>query len=162
MIWKCSRNIPINFQWSVEIVYRYIHPISGEMYVRCSGKRDYEVKDRICIIGFHQDISQTVRMEKGKLVEKRLAEQNNTLRKEHMLQRGYYKDLLDVQNCGIMAYTLPGHKLIHMNAEALRIYGYHDIEEVQRNLGYILSRVYYPDPETIEQLLKTMAELLNR
>lgn len=22
-----------------EIVYRYIHPISGEMYVRCSGKR---------------------------------------------------------------------------------------------------------------------------
>lgn len=135
-----------------EIVYRYIHPISGEMYVRCSGKRDYKVKDGICIVGFHQDISRTVRLEKGKLAEKRLAEQNNTLRKEHMLQKGYYKDLLDVQNCGIMAYTLPGHKLIHMNAEALRIYGYHNIEEVQSNLGPILSKVYYPDPETIEKL----------
>ena len=122
------------------------------MYVRCSGERDYTVKDRVCIIGFHQDISSTVRMEKGKMAEKRLAEQNNTLRREHLIQKDYYKDLLDIQNCGLMAYTLPGHKLIHMNAEALRIYGYKDIEEVQRNLGSILGNVYYPDPETIKKL----------
>lgn len=135
-----------------EVVYRYIHPVSGEMYVRCSGKKDDSVTDRICIIGFHQDISQTVRMEKDKMAEKRLAEQNYTLRKEHILQEGYYRDLLDVQNCGLMAYTLPGHKLIHMNAEALRIYGYQDLQEVQRNLGPILSSVYYPDTETISKL----------
>lgn len=135
-----------------EVVYRYIHPVCGEMYVRCSGKRDNSVKDRICILGFHQDISQTVRMEKGKMAEKRLAEQNYTLRKEHMLQKDYYKDLLDVQNCGLMAYTLPGHKLIHMNAEALRIYGYKKLQEVQSNLGPILSRVHYPDPKTIYKL----------
>ena len=135
-----------------EIVYRYIHPVSGEMYVRCSGKRDDSVTDRVCIIGFHQDISQTVRMEKGKMAEKRLAEQNYTLRREHIVQKGYYRDLLDVQNCGLMAYTLPGHKLIHMNAEALRIYGYRNLQEVQNNLGPILRHVYYPDPETILKL----------
>ena len=135
-----------------EIVYRYVHPISGEMYVRCSGKKDNAVKDRICIVGFHQDISETIRVEKGKLAEQRLAEQNYTLRKEHMIQKGYYKDLLDVQNCGLMAYTLPEHKLIHMNAEALRIYGFQSLEEVQRNLGPILKSVYYPDPETALKL----------
>lgn len=135
-----------------EIVYRYVHPISGEMYVRCSGKKDNTVKDRICIVGFHQDISETIRVEKGKLAEQRLAEQNYTLRKEHMIQKGYYKDLLDVQNCGLMAYTLPEHKLIHMNAEALRIYGFQSLEEVQRNLGPILKSVYYPDPETALKL----------
>ena len=135
-----------------EIVYRYIHPISGEMYVRCSGKRDFVEKDRVCIIGFHQDISRTVRMEKEKMAEKRLAEQNYTLRKEHLLQRDYYKDLLDVQNCGLMAYTFPGHRLIHMNAEALRIYGYTDIAEVQSKLGPIIRGVYYPDPGTIDKL----------
>ena len=137
----------------VEVVYRYIHPASGEMYVRCSGQRDDSVKDHICITGSHQDISRTVRMEKGKLAEKRLAEQNNTLRKEHLLQKDYYKDLLDVQNCGLMAYTLPGHKLIHMNAEALRIYNYNTLEEVQDELGIILkNNIYYPDPGTIEKL----------
>lgn len=77
-------------------------------------------------------------MEKEKMAEKRLAEQNYTLRKEHLLQRDYYKDLLDVQNCGLMAYTFPGHRLIHMNAEALRIYGYTDIAEVQSKLGPII------------------------
>lgn len=135
-----------------EIVYRYIHPTSGEMYVRCSGKRDFVEKDRVCIIGFHQDISRTVRMEKEKMAEKRLAEQNYTLRKEHLLQRDYYKDLLDVQNCGLMAYTFPGHRLIHMNAEALRIYGYTDIAEVQSKLGPIIRGVYYPDSGTIDKL----------
>ena len=135
-----------------EVVYRYIHPASGEMYVRCSGKRDNSVTDRVCIVGFHQDISQTVRMEKDKMAEKRLAEQNYTLRKEHIVQEGYYRNLLDVQNCGLMAYTLPGHKLIHMNAEALRIYGYKKLQEVQSNLGPILRKIYYPDPETIYKL----------
>lgn len=54
-----------------EIVYRYVHPIEGEMYVRCSGKRDLSVKDYICIKGTHQDISYTVRMEKEKAAEPR-------------------------------------------------------------------------------------------
>ena len=137
-----------------EIVYRYIHPIAGEMYVRCGGKRDDSVKDRISIIGFHQDISDTIRMEKDKLAEQRLAEMNQTLRKEHLLQQDYYRELLDVQSCGVMAYTLPGHRIVHMNAEALRMYGYNKIEEVQKNLGSILGNLHYPNPQAVEKLKK--------
>lgn len=135
-----------------EIVYRYIHPISGEMYVRCGGKREHSDTDTVCIVGIHQDISDTIRLEKDKQAERRLAELNHTLQKEHLLQQDYYRELLDVQNCGLMAYTLPGHKVIHMNAEALRMYDIKDIETVERELGRILSGVYYPDPETIHKL----------
>ena len=39
-----------------EIVYRYIHPTFGEMFVRCSGTRDMSVVDGISIMGIHQDI----------------------------------------------------------------------------------------------------------
>ena len=49
-----------------EIVYRFIHPISGEMYVRCGGKREPGSTDTVRIVGTHQDISDTVRLEKSK------------------------------------------------------------------------------------------------
>ena len=69
-----------------EIVYRYIHPASGEMFVRCNGTRDMSVVDGISLMGIHQDISETVRMEKEKEAERRLAELNDTLRKEKIEQ----------------------------------------------------------------------------
>ena len=103
-----------------EIVYRYIHPISGEMFVRCAGIRDNSVTSGISIIGTHQDISETIRVEKEKEAERRLAELNNELRQEAERNENYYRDLLDMQSCGVMAYTLPGHRVIHMNAKALQ------------------------------------------
>ena len=135
-----------------EIVYRYIHPFSGEMMVRCGGCRDMSVTDRISIIGTHQDISDMLRLEKNKIAERRLAEQNLILRKEQVSQENYYRDLLDVQNCGLLAYTLPGHKVIHMNKEALRMYDVKDVKEAQQKLGIILKGVYYPEKETMEKL----------
>lgn len=135
-----------------EIVYRYIHPASGEMFVRCSGTRDMSVVDSISIMGTHQDISETVRMEKEKEVERRLAELNDTLRKEKIEQEDYYKELLDMQSCGVLAYTLPGHKIIHMNAQALRMYGVESIEEAQLKLGIMLKKVIYPDVDVIDKL----------
>ena len=42
-----------------EIVYRFIHPITGEMYVRCGGKRESGSADTVRIVGTHQDISDT-------------------------------------------------------------------------------------------------------
>ena len=122
------------------------------MYVRCGGKREHSDTDTVRIVGIHQDISDTIRLEKDKQAERRLAELNHTLQKEHLLQQDYYRELLDVQNCGLMAYTLPGHKVIHMNAEALRMYGVKNIETMERELGPVLSKVYYPDPETIHKL----------
>lgn len=141
-----------------EIVYRYIHPISGEMFVRCGGMRDDSVKGYISITGTHQDISETIRLEREKEAERRLAEINNELRQEKIRNEDYYRDLLDMQSCGVMAYTLPGHKVIHMNAQALKMYGLNSIDEAQRELGSILRKVFYPKPETIEQLKRLRNE----
>lgn len=141
-----------------EVVYRYIHPMQGEMFVRCGGIRDTSVKDCISIMGTHQDISETVRLEKENEAERRLAELNSTLLREKIRRENYYKDLLDMQSCGVMAYTMPGHKVIHMNAQALRMYGCRDIEEVQKNLAKLIGRVFYPDPHVIEDLKKLRHE----
>ena len=141
-----------------EIVYRYIHPVSGEMFVRCGGARDTSVTEYVAVTGIHQDISETVRIEKEKEAERRLAELNDSLRKEKRRQDIYYKELLDIENCGVLAYTMPGHKVIHMNAEALRMYGIESVEAAQRELGPLLRQVYYPDSEVLNQLKKLRNE----
>ena len=141
-----------------EIVYRYIHPVSGAMFVRCGGARDTSVTEYVAVTGIHQDISETVRIEKEKEAERRLAELNDSLRKEKRRQDIYYKELLDIENCGVLAYTMPGHKVIHMNAEALRMYGIESVEAAQRELGPLLRQVYYPDSEVLNQLKKLRNE----
>ena len=135
-----------------EIVYRYIHPESGEMIVRCGGILETVSGDRTSVIGTHQDISDLVRLEKGKVAERRLAEQNLTLKKEQAVQENYYQELLDAQNCGLLVYTLPGHRIVHMNAEALRMYGMRNTHEAQLHLGSLLRSIYYPDPGTAAAL----------
>ena len=141
-----------------EIVYRYIHPVSRERFVRCGGARDTSVTEYVAVTGIHQDISETVRIEKEKEAERRLAELNDSLRKEKLRQDIYYKELLDIENCGVLAYTMPGHKVIHMNAEALRMYGIESVEAAQRELGPLLRQVYYPDSEVLNQLKKLRNE----
>lgn len=141
-----------------EIVYRYIHPVSGAMFVRCGGERDTSVTEYVVVTGIHQDISETVRIEKEKEAERRLAELNDSLRKEKLRQDIYYKELLDIENCGVLAYTMPGHKVIHMNAEALRMYGIESVEAAQRELGPLLRQVYYPDSDVLNQLKKLRNE----
>lgn len=141
-----------------EIVYRYIHPVSGAMFVRCGGERDTSVTEYVAVTGIHQDISETVRIEKEKEAERRLAELNDSLRKEKLRQDIYYKELLDIENCGVLAYTMPGHKVIHMNAEALSMYGIESVEAAQRELGPLLRQVYYPDSDVLNQLKKLRNE----
>lgn len=135
-----------------EIVYRYNHPVTGEMVVRCGGARDMAVTDCLSVIGTHQNISDIVRLEQDKIAERRLAEQNMSLRREQMRRDDYYHDLLDVQNCGLLVYTLPDHTITHINAEARRMYGVKDMAEAQKRMRELLSRAYYPDPQTLPKL----------
>lgn len=48
---------------ATEIIYRYNHPTLGLRYVRCAGKRDENEKNIVRIRGYHQDITDTVRVE---------------------------------------------------------------------------------------------------
>lgn len=135
-----------------EIVYRYIHPQWGEMFVRCAGGRDLSVIDCVSLVGTHQDISDTVRLEHDKQAELRLGEMNNVLRQKHAQQEDYYRELLDLQSCGVMAYTIPDYRMCHMNSEALRIYNMKSVEQAQMELREVLSEVYYPQKDTKEKL----------
>ena len=43
--------------------------------------------------------------------------------------------MLEQMECGVLAYTLPGRKLIQINREALRIYSWKDEKEAAENLA---------------------------
>lgn len=146
---------------NTEIVYRYLHPITGEMVVRCSGHRDLTVTDHITSIGTHQDISGFMRLEQSRTLEHRLAEQNLSLRREQVQQENYYRELLDIQNCGLLAYTLSDYRVVHINAEARRICSLRDIRDAEEHLerlGGLLGGVYYPDKESIQKLIALRSE----
>lgn len=140
------------YRTRTEIVYRYLHPKDGEMFVRCAGVKDMDVEGYISLVGTHQNISETTRIEREKQAEQRLADKNSVLLQEQAQQEDYYRELLDLQSCAVMAYTLPDYKLCHMNAEALRIYNMESIEQAQQNLRSVISAIYYPEPTTLERL----------
>ena len=123
-------------QGRTEIIYRYIHPVRGERFLRCTGVREMMSDEKICILGTHEDITDTVRMEQSKQTE----------------QENYYRELLDLQSCAVMAYTIPDYKLCHMNTEALRVYNMETVEQAQRELRKVVSSVYYPESDTLSRL----------
>lgn len=135
-----------------EIVYRYLHPTRGEMFVRCAGVRDMNVLDFVSLVGTHQDISDTTRLEKEKQSEKRLSDMNHALREEQEKQESYYRELLDMQSCALLAYTIPDYRLCHMNSEALRIYAMPSMEVAQKCLCSVIGSMYYPESDTLEKL----------
>ncbi len=137
-----------------EIVYRYLHPILGDIYVRCTGRKIVSVlENTICIVGYHKREQDTMRLEANRSLENHLIERNRDLEKRQLKIDDYYKNLLDLVSCGVLSYTLPGYEILHMNAEALRIFGIQGLEEGQEYLGNILKNVSYVDGATRKNLI---------
>lgn len=141
-----------------EVVYRYIHPVTGNMYVRCTGRPIISNDDMISIVGYHQEATDVMHFEPYKLLENQLAKQNQELKDERQRQDYYYGELLDMISCGVLAYTLPEHRVVHINAEARRIYGLSTVEEAQEKLASRLSQIKYNKPETVEKLKRLRTE----
>ena len=136
-----------------EAVYRYMHPVKGVIYIRCTGRRVPSPDNMIWLVGYHQEAEDIVRFEKEKLLENRLLRQNQQLKDENKNQSFYYKELLDTISVGVLSYTLPEHEIVHMNAEAMRIYGVETSEEAQENLGRLIGAVSYLNQNVIEKLM---------
>ena len=136
-----------------EIVYRYMHPVKGVIYIRCTGRRVPSPDNMIRIVGYHQEAGDIVHFEKENLLENQLLQQNRQLKDKNKNQIFYYKELLDTISVGVLSYTLPEHEIVHMNAEAMRIYGVETIEEAQENLGRLIGAVSYLNQNVIEKLM---------
>lgn len=132
-----------------EIVYRFLHPENGVMMIRCSGKK---MEDGT-IAGIHQDISDIVRLEKDKILETYLAETNEKLRNQNVAQNDYYKEILDELPCGVFAYTVKEHKIVHLNKRALDMFHIDSFENAQSKMRSIFEKFEYPDSTTNDRLI---------
>ena len=117
--------------------------------IRCSGKKMEDGS----IAGIHQDISDIVRLEKDKIVETYLSETNEKLRNQNVAQNDYYKEILDELPCGVFAYTVKEHKIVHLNKRALKIFHIDDLEDVQSKMRSIFKKFEYPDTTTNDRLI---------
>ena len=117
--------------------------------IRCSGKKMEDGS----IAGIHQDISDIVRLEKDKIVETYLSETNEKLRNQNVAQNDYYKEILDELPCGVFAYTVKEHRIVHLNKRALKIFHIDDLEDVQSKMRSIFKKFEYPDTTTNDRLI---------
>lgn len=60
--------------------------------------------------------------------------------------------LMDADCYGILSYRLIDHRIIFMNEEALRIYGFKNLAEAQDQLSVVMKRASYSDTSVIESL----------
>ncbi len=134
------------------IEYRYNHPDRGEIRVRCSGKKVKSHGNQITTMGYNQELTHISNLTSDEQNKEKLALRNRDLEQKRIWADDYYKSLLDMVNCGVISYTLPEHRLLHMNAEALRILGVRTVEEVLPVVENMLVRVNYTDDSVINKL----------
>lgn len=141
-------------QGEAEFTYRYLHPAQGEVRVRCCGRKVKEEGSLITFVGYHKTLTDVVRLGSGNRLENQLVRRNRSLQQAQERSADYYGYLLDKAACGIFAYTLPEQEILHMNAEALRIYGFRDLEDARAHVNEIMPKTMYPDSGTMAKLLK--------
>lgn len=138
--------------------YRYLHPTRGEIQVRCSGRRSKAKENGITIVGHARELDDMIYLGNSQLRENQLKRINRDLKKEQIETNNYYRNLMDMATCGIILYTLSDYKIIHMNSEALRIYGVKNIQEAQENIRDILIKTKFPDAVAFKKLLRLRQE----
>lgn len=106
-----------------ELVYHYINPENGVRIIRCSGVKEGVQDKCVYLAGTHQDITETVRLEKGRAIEKNLKKENLELRKSQTFTRDFFDKLIKLQVCGIIAYRIPSREIMVVNDTAKVLYG---------------------------------------
>ena len=74
--------------------------------------------------------------------------------KTEILQRTetFYQNLLENAACGIVSYILPEHKNLYMNAEALRAFGFQNLEEADIQMKETLKTAVFSNPDDLQNL----------
>ena len=135
-----------------DIVYRYLHPVTGEMRVRCGGRRIHTEEQTVTIAGYHREYSDVFRLEDENQSQQWLMRQNRDLQQAQSRTAAYSRSITDRAACGIVYYTLPSRDHLYMNAEAMRIYGIRGLEDAWQNLDKVMSKVVYRSATDLEKL----------
>ncbi|MDD6187319.1 MAG: ATP-binding protein [Oscillospiraceae bacterium] len=136
-----------------EVVYRYLHPTNGLMYVRCCGVKDFEKSTRTRICGTHQDITSVMSPKLRNYNFSDISRINNYIEERRKYSNTLYKNLLAAQPNGFLSYTLPGRRILMMNDNAKKMYDImpDEILDLDR-LAEKSTRIKYPEKDTIAKL----------
>ncbi len=135
-----------------DIVYRYVHPLTGEMRVRCGGRRMETGKPFVTIVGYHREFSDVFRLEDENQSERWLQQRNRDLELARTQTEAYNRSITDRAACGIVCYTLPSRADLYMNEVALRTCGVRDLEEAGRNLDALMAKAVYRSAADLQKL----------
>ena len=137
-----------------EVEYFWNHPRLGKICVRCSGKV-YERDGRICRIrGYHQDITELVRLRKTNI-------QQGQQLKETERQKQRYNNLFQSVLCGIIQYSMGNRWMVRFknaNKEAIRILGYEEEEFWETQEWDLAGTIYEEDRDRILNEIKGLKE----
>ena len=61
---------------------------------------------------------------------------------------------MDELPCGVFAYTVKEHRIVHLNKRALKIFHIDDLEDAQSKIRSIFNKFEYPDPTTNDRLIE--------
>ena len=64
----------------------------------------------------------------------------------------YFNSLMDMDCYGILIYTVPDYTIQQVNAEALRLLGFADMQDAQAHFGGILRGTVFTDKLTVKEL----------
>ena len=135
-----------------DIVYRYLHPESGEMYVRCGGRRIAPESEIVTIAGYHREYSDVFRLEDANQSARQLMQRNRDLQQVQNRTAVYNRSIIDRAACGIVSYTLPNRDKLYMNQEAMRVYGIRDLSTALESLGSLMPHVVYSSAADLQTL----------
>lgn len=141
---------------NAEVVYRYNHPVYGLVYVRAGGRMTSNVGNQIIYVGYHKELSDTVRFENENKNVKNLIQRNRDMQLQK--SQNYYRGLMNKVACGIVEYTMRDMRIQYANSEMLRIVGAKSLEQFQNEGKVYWKSIRFSDRFVIEKLRRLYHE----
>lgn len=146
----CANLLEAYFSGNSRVEINFFFPLDNQYYRFLIFLYQNDENGHIMAFAVNREISQ---------IENEVFTSIGSVKPRLSVEREYfYKNLLNMQSSGVLAYTYPGYKVVIANAEALRMFGYNSVEELQGNLGAIFKKMRVVTPGALEKLAKLRTE----
>ncbi len=121
-----------------EITYPYEHPRLGTITIRCGGVLDADYAGRGSrIIGYHQNIS---RYAKEVSKTEQLSQLNSM-----------FNQMTERFPMGVFAYTIPDHRILLINEETVRLFGFAGMTTGDFKGNFVMAKVHPEDRAQVRE-----------